>query len=74
MESDSDSVRCPNCNRRDIHKSNAKNIAEAMTLMLCSRKSVRCYDCYERFTVWSSVYVKPGATAVYGRKGKSVAA
>jgi hypothetical protein len=66
-------IRCPRCDRRDVHKSSAKSFGEKLGLTLILRKPVRCYDCTFRFTTWIFSRVKPRIT-MYGRKSKMAAA
>jgi DNA-directed RNA polymerase subunit RPC12/RpoP len=66
-------IRCPRCERRDIHRSSAKSFGEKLGLTLILRKPVRCYECSFRFTTWIFRRVKPRIGG-YGQKSKTVAA
>jgi ribosomal protein S27E len=74
MSLDYASIRCPSCNHRDIHQSNAKGLLQRLGMALILRKPVRCYDCYHRFTVWSFLRVKTRVASAYEQKRNSVAA
>lgn len=66
-------IRCPRCDRREVHESSAKSFGEKLGWTLILRKPVRCYECTFRFTTWIFNRVKPRIT-MYGRKSKMVAA